>query len=247
MRNVLFVFILLTVFSLTGCLAINESKDLSEKDETIKTVVAGLIARADTDEEKIERIYYFVRDEIKFGWVYPQEISAEEVLKNRKGVCMQKTNLLVAMAREAGLQARFHFMYVNKNALEDFLPEYAYKKWVDPFAHTFPEIFLNGKWVSMEATFDKELHEICIKEKINFGKYENIVENISIEFSVDGVKSHQQFWHAEGNDSFYGEDLSEFTDYINEGVPWYKRMMQPLIFRQADKIMDQWRNEKLQK
>jgi hypothetical protein len=157
---------------------------------------------------------------------------------------MQKANLLVAMAREAGLKARFHFMYVHKTALEDFLPEFAYKRWVDPFPHTFPEIFLNNKWVSMEATLDKELHEICIKKKINFGKDENIVKNISIEFSADGVTGHQQYCHADGKESFYGEDLSEFTKFMHKDVSWYKRMMQPFIFKKAGKIMSEFRNEK---
>ena len=222
----------------------NKNQNLSGKDETIKTFMTGLIADAERDEQKIERIYYFVRDEIEFGWVYPQEIPAEEVLKNRRGVCMQKANLLVAMAREAGLKARFHFMYVHKTALEDFLPEFAYRRWVDHFPHTFPEIYLNGKWVSMEVTFDKELHEICINKKLNFGKNENIVRDVSIEFSANGVKGHQQYVRAEGKESFYGEDLSQLTKFMHEEVPWWKRMMQPIIFRKAQKIMDQIRSDK---
>lgn len=241
MKSTLIITAIMLV--LIGSSTTNRNQNLSAKDETVKTVVARLIADAKTDEEKIEKIYYFVRDEIKFGWVYPQDIPEEKVLKNRKGVCMQKANLLVAMAREAGLKARFHFMYVHKNALEDFLPEYAYKKWLDPFPHTFPEIFLNSKWVSMEATFDKELHEICIKKKINFGKYEKIVKDASIEFSVDGVKGHQQYCHAEGKDSFYGEDLSEFTKFLQKDVPWWKRIFQPMIFKKAQKIMDELRNK----
>ena len=244
MKNRLVVILLPIIFLITGCSGKDKSQNLSANDETIKTVVAGLIADAKTDEEKIKSIYYFIRDEIKFGWIYPQEIPAQEVLNNRKGVCMQKTNLLVAMAREAGLKARFHFMYVHKTALEDFLPEFAYKRWVDPFPHTFPEVFLNGKWVSMEATFDKELHEICIKKKINFGKDEKIVKNISIEFSANGVIGHQQYCHSDGKESFYGEDLSEFTKFMHKDVPWYKRMMQPFIFKKAGKIMSELRNKK---
>ena len=65
------------------------------------------------------------------------------------------------------MKVRFHVMYAHKTALFDFLPGFAYNNWVDPFPHIFPEVFLNGKWVSMEATFDKELHEICIKKKLN--------------------------------------------------------------------------------
>lgn len=226
------VSVILLVLSACSTTTAGSDKQSSLLSDTVNMVIAG----AQTDVEKAEKIYYFVRDEIKFGWIYPQEIPAEEVLKNRKGVCMQKTNLLVAMAREAGLKARFHFMYVHKTALEDFVPEFAYKRWVDPFVHTFPEIYLNGKWISMEATFDKELHEICLRKKCNFGKYPEIAQKVSIEFSPDGVKAHQQYAHAEGMDSFYGEDLSEFTQYMHRDVIWWKRLMQPLIFKLADKI-----------
>jgi len=96
----------------------------------------------------------------------------------------------------------------------------------------------------MEVTFDKELHEICIKKKVNFGKNEAIVRDVSIDFSANGVKGHQQYVHAEGEESFYGEDLSEFTKFMHEGVPWWKRMMQPMIFKKAQKIMDQLRSDK---
>ncbi len=220
----------------------NSKENLAEYN-TIKATVDSLIFGSKTDTEKMEKIFYFVRDNIKFGWVYPMEITVEEVLKHKRGVCMQKTNLLVAMARVAGLKARFHFLYVHKNALEDFLPVFAYKQWIDPFPHTIPEVYLNGKWVSMEATFDKELHEICMKQKINFGKYPNIVNHISIEYSEDGVKGHQQYFSANGKDSFYGEDLSDLTKYFSH-VIWWKRIIQPLIFKKAQKIIDNIRATK---
>lgn len=235
-----FIGIALLLLISAGCSS-NNDKQTNYTDETIKSLVACLIEDSETDVEKMERIFYFVRDEIKFGWIYPQEVPAEDVLKNRRGVCMQKTNLLVAMAREAGIKARFHFMYVRKTALEDFLPEFAYNKWIDPFPHTFPEVYINGKWVSMEATFDKELHEICIKKKLNFGKNNAIVRDVSIEFSPDGVKGHQQYVHVEGKDSFYGDDLSEFTKFMHEGVPWWKKMLQPMIFKKAQTIMNEIR------
>lgn len=191
----------------------------------------------------MERLFYFVRDEIEFGWVYPQDIAAEEVLRNGRGVCMQKSNLLVAMAREAGLQARFCFMYVRKNALEDLLPQYAYNNWVDPFVHTFPEVLLNGEWVSMEATFDRELHEIALQRNINFAKYPEIRDAVVVEFSRDGVKGHQQYMEVEGVEPFHGDDLSDFVEYLHQDVPWWKRMLQPKIFRNAQSILDRLRNE----
>ncbi len=206
--------------------------------ETVKKLIEG----AADDEEKIRRIYYFVRDEIRFDWVYPQDIPPGEVLKNGKGVCMQKANLLVAMAREAGLKARFHFMYVRKNALEDFLPVFAYKRWVDPFPHTFPEIYLNGKWVPMEATFDRELHEACLRKSLNFARYPEI-RSIRIDFSPEGVRGHQQFFHVQSGESFYGDDLTPLILYTRQSVPWYKRLLQPMIFKKAGDIMKKIRSE----
>ena len=241
MKGLFFMSVFL-MLQLSGC-SIQDKVEQHQINETIPSVVKKITHGADSDTEKIERIYYFVRDEIKFGWVYPQDIPAEEVLKSRKGVCMQKANLLVAMAREAGIKARFHFMYVHKTAIEDFLPGFAYKRWVDPFPHAFPEVNLDGKWVSMEATFDKELHEICLKNKLNFGKNKEIAGKVSISFSADGVKGHQQYVHANGKDSFYGDDLSRFTEYLHERVPWWKKLLQPLIFSKAQKIMDQLRHD----
>jgi hypothetical protein len=241
MKALIYIWVFLTL-QLSGC----SNQDKTEQHqikETIPSVVKRITYGAKNDRERMERIYYFVRDEIKFGWVYPQEIPAEEVLKNRKGVCMQKANLLVAMAREAGIKARFHFMYVHKTAIEDFLPGFAYKRWVDPFPHTFPEVYLNGRWVSMEATFDKELHEICLKKKLNFGKNKEIAGKVAINFSADGVKGHQQYVHAAGKDSFYGDDLSRFTEYLHEAVPWWKRLLQPLIFSKGQKIIDELRHD----
>lgn len=234
------ILLMLCTAQLFGCTSPEGEKQL-QSGETIPSAVARITRGATTDEEKIRKIYYFVRDEIQFGWVYPQNIPAEQVLQNRKGVCMQKSNLLVAMAREAGLRARFHFMYVSKKALEDFLPAFAYKRWVDPFAHTFPEIYLNGKWVSMEATFDKELHEICLKTGLNFARNDAVARNVAIEFSADGVKGHQQYVHTADSKSFYGEDLSTFDQYFHAKVPWWKRLLQPYIFKKADSIMTELR------
>ncbi len=217
-------------------------QEIKEK-KMVEELTRELTRNCSSDEDKMERIFNYVRDEIIFGWVYPQSAPAEDILKLGMGVCMQKANLLVQMARAAGFKARFHFMYVHKTALEDFLPGFAYKKWEDPFPHTFPEVFINGKWVSMEATFDKALHQICIERKLNFAKNSDVANNISIDFSIEGVKGHQQYSQAENTESFYGDDLEQFTDYLHKDVPWWKRQLQPLIFRKANLIMENIRKK----
>ncbi|MEW6262728.1 MAG: transglutaminase-like domain-containing protein [Thermodesulfobacteriota bacterium] len=93
---------------------------------TIQEATAKLTQGAESDEEKLRQLFIFVRDEIRFDFLYPQDVPVEKVLREGRGVCMQKANLLVALAREAGFEARFRFMYVSKRALEDFLPDFAY-------------------------------------------------------------------------------------------------------------------------
>ncbi|MDC7240879.1 MAG: transglutaminase-like domain-containing protein [Spirochaetales bacterium] len=231
----------LALFPLLILVSCSSSSGETEEGETIASVVDRVTAGAEGDVQKMERIYYFVRDEIEFGWIYPQDIPAEEILRQRRGVCMQKSNLLVAMAREAGLEARFQFMYVHKTALEDFLPDYAYKKWPDPFVHTVPEVLLEGQWVSMEATFDKDLHEIALSRNLNFARYPDR-RNVDIEFNPDGVTGHQQLSVVKGMESFYGDDLGDLVEYLHSDIPWWKRMMQPKIFRDAQKIQNEYRS-----
>ena len=209
---------------------------------TVQGAVAGLLKGAESDEEELRRLFIFVRDEIRFDFVYPQDVPVEDVLREGRGMCMQKANLLVALAREAGFRARFRFMYVSKKALEDFLPDFAYKRWVDPFPHTFPEIHFRGKWISMEPTFDKELDSICREKGINFARFP-VRNQVSIEFSPKGVVGHQQFFQVEGRASFAGDDLTPLLSWSSIHVPWYKRLLLPMIFKKASAIVAELRGE----
>jgi len=212
------------------------------QEVTIKTVTDSLISDANSDEEKLERIFYFVRDEILFDFVYPQDLPAEQVLKNGRGVCMQKANLMNAMLIEAGFKTRFHFMYVDKRALEDFLPAFAYKRWMSPFPHTFVEVLYKDKWISLEATIDKELHRICVDREINFGKYPAL-RNISTEFSIEGVKGEQQYVQIDSIKSEYGQSLEPLIKFTKTQVSWVKQKLQPVIFKKSSKIIENLRKE----
>lgn len=229
------VILLICLFSCTS------SDDNAVKQRSIDSHVTGLIEDVDQDNVKLERIFYFVRDDIEFNWVYPQDIPPEKVLNNGYGVCMQKANLFAAMVESAGFETRFHFVFVRKQALEDFLPAFAYEKWLDPFPHTVVEVKLGGHWVSFDPSFDKDLHDLCVSKDLNFGKYPEIRSLLSIDFSVEGVKGAQQFWEVEDREGFYGTDLTPLMEFERENVSFWKRMLKPMIFRKAHTIMDEIR------
>ena len=231
----IYFFCVLPFFA--GCTG-TPGTEIEQKD--IASVVEPLATGSLNEAETLERIFYFVRDEIEFNWEYPQDIPPEEVLNNGYGVCMQKANLFAVMAQSAGFDTRFHFVYVQKQALEDFLPDFAYKNWVDPFPHTVVEVKLGEKWISFDPSFDKKLHEICLTHNLNFGKYPEIASLVTTDFSTEGVKGAQQFWEVD-REGFYGTDLKPLLDFDTANVPFWKRMLKPQIFKKAHTIMDEIR------
>ena len=205
----------------------------------IKETVKSITRNANTPEEKIERIFYFVRDQIPFDFLDNSLMSAEEVLASGRGSCMHKAVLLAEMAKEIGIPARLHFMWVTKKALRDLLHPISYFFWANPFLHTYPEVKLKGKWVPMEATFDKELHEILLKKNLNCARHPER-KNISIQFSKSGVIGAQQLTSVKERDPIYADDITPLKDMI-ESLSWFKKKMQPWALRRSSR----WLNEKV--
>lgn len=76
----------------------------------IKALVAEMTANIEEDEEKLRRIYEWVRDSVRYiaveigvGGFQPH--AAEEIFTNRYGDCKDMTTLLCTMARKAGIAA----------------------------------------------------------------------------------------------------------------------------------------------
>jgi len=209
---------IILIVLVNGC-SFTEPKSVNTQDtKSFEEIVLEITKDVVTPEEKVEKIFYFVRDMILFDFAGENYMSAEEVLAAGRGSCMNKAALFVKMAKEAGIPARFHFMSVSKEALRDLLHPLAYRFWPDSFLHTFPEVKLNGRWISMEATFDKELHEILLKKNLNFARYPHR-RNISIEFSKSGIIGAQQLTAVEGRESIYADNLTPLKE-MEETISW---------------------------
>jgi len=225
---ILKVGIILIIILTNGCSFI-EPKYVNRQDtKSFEKIVLEITKDVVTPEEKLEKIFYFVRDEVLFDFVGDNYMSAEEVLATGRGACMNKAALFVKMAKESGIPVRFHFMSVSKEALRDLLHPLAYRFWPDSFTHTFPEVKLNGKWISMEATFDKELHEILLKKNLNFARYPHR-RDISIEFSKSGIIGAQQLTAVEGREPIYADNLTPLKE-MEETISWVKlKILRPWI------------------
>ena len=236
-----FVIVGMVLIGLAGCSLLKpefvSAREARIMENSFKERVKNITRDANTPEEKMEKIFYFVRDQIPFDFLENSLMSAEEVLAAGRGSCMHKAVLLAEMAKEAGIPARLHFMWVSKEALRDLLHPMSYFFWASPFLHTYPEVKLNGKWVPMEATFDRELHEILLKRNLNFARYPER-RNISIEFSTSGVVGAQQLTAVKGRDPIYADDLTPLKEMI-ESLPWFKRKLQPWALRRSGNWLNQ--------
>jgi len=133
--------------------------------ETTKRVIKD----AKTPREAAIKIFYFVRDEIKFGFVYPPSIKASCVIKTRIGQCTAKTILTVAMLRAANIPARFHFADVSTESVKGLASGLTYKVMPKAIGHAYPEVHLDNKWIKVEPLIDKELYDLVMKKKISLG------------------------------------------------------------------------------
>src|SRR5690554_1453199 len=63
---------------------------------------------------KVQAIYNFVRDEIKFGYNVSDYISASQVLNDGYGQCNTKATLLMALLRATDVPNRIHGFTIDK-------------------------------------------------------------------------------------------------------------------------------------
>ena len=124
---------------------------LNYQHATIQALIEHKKWRKLTKEQAIKAAYYFIRDEIKFGYNRDDTIPASEVLKNGYGQCNTKGSLFMALLRALDISCRFHgftiYNALQRGAIPDYLMLLAPKR----ILHSWVEVELNGKWLNQEG------------------------------------------------------------------------------------------------
>lgn len=117
---------------------------------------AEMIARGPTDpREKAVRIFYWVRDRI--AYCIEGDRPALDVLREGRGVCVTKALLHVALLRAAGVPARLGHVDYRSEVLRQMFPDAYMDRQPDVYPlHTFAEVYLDGQWITCDATADRE-------------------------------------------------------------------------------------------
>ena len=135
-----------------------------DSDSTkIEQKAKSLHSQAVDDIDLCISIFNFVRDEIKYkidmsSYSGPDDFKASKTIQRKKGFCIPKSVLLVALYRACNFPSRLHFAdIVNHRS-----PEYLVKQMGTNifYFHGYAEVRLNDKWYKLTPSFETEL---CLK------------------------------------------------------------------------------------
>lgn len=123
----------------------------------IKELAARLVGFETTPRGKLERIFHYVRDEIRFGFPLNGDfVKASETIQLGIGQCNTKATLLLALCKAADIPARIHFSLISKDIQKGFFSGFAYWLMPQEISHSWIEVDIDGSWRRID-TFINDL------------------------------------------------------------------------------------------
>ena len=137
---------------------LSETETIDFGNETIQQWKSDQIGSERNEIKIAEKIFYFMRDEIRYAFRVPNnpdEFRASSILRARLGFCTQKAILFCALARACSIPAGIYFFDIIDHSLPDKFEQLLRTRTM--YRHGVPTLFLNGKWIKLDATLDSTL------------------------------------------------------------------------------------------
>lgn len=185
----------------------------------VKAFAESRCQRSDTLHEKAVKLYYAVRDEIRYDpYDFKLErgsFTASSVLKKMSGYCVAKAILLAAVARYHAIPARLGFAdvrnHLSTKRLRDLME-------TDLFMyHGYTELYINEKWVKATPAFNLTL---CTNFNVKPLEFNGINDSLFHEFDNLGNR------HME-----YVKEYGHFADLPFETIVNDCRREYPRFFK----------------
>ena len=123
--------------------------------------------------EKIQQIFNFVRDEIKFGFPIEGDwTTASKTLETKIGQCNTKGTLFLALCKAAGIPARIHFSLIKREIQRGIFPEFLYILLPKKLSHSWIEVEVTGKWVRIDGYINDLIFFRGAKNKLSEKKWD---------------------------------------------------------------------------
>ncbi len=182
------------------------------------------IGDAKTDVEKGVRLYYAVRDSVRYDAYAivpdPNAFKASSVLAAKVGFCIQKAILLAAGARAVGIPSRLGFADVRNHLTTERLRRLM---GTDVFAyHGYTELHLDGTWVKATPAFNRAL---CERFKVRPLEFDGRNDSIFHPFDAEGHR-HMEYLRDHGHFADFPLErmVAAFKEHyphlFQEGTAW---------------------------
>ncbi len=125
-----------------------------------------------TPLDRLESLFYFVRDGIPFG--FPpvwNEVKASETLGYGLGYCNTKISLFLALCQNSGIPARAHFGLLDLSCMRGVFPAYVFPFMPKAGGHAWLEVQLDGQWKPIDSYIsDKAFYDGAVKRLKESGR-----------------------------------------------------------------------------
>ena len=130
----------------------NENKLADFDDSIVKEKAEQLTEKENSIEGKITKLFYYVRDDIKFGFVKKGDfMKASETIRIQIGQCNNKTTLFLALCKALHIPARIHFSLIKKEIQKGIFPAWLFWLLPNQLSHSWLEVEVNGAWRKIDA------------------------------------------------------------------------------------------------
>ena len=199
-----------------------------------------------TDSKKIEYIYNYVRDEVKFGYNNEDSISASQVLKDGYGQCNTKANLFMTLLRAVGIPNRMHGFTIHKSLQKGAVTGVWYKLSPKNILHSWVEVYLDGEWFNLEGLILDKPYLTALQKKFSnckttfcgYGAYTDDFQKPQVDWNknhtyIQEKGINQDFGLFNTPDEFYKkhqQKMSPFKKWI------YQNYVRHLMNKNVERI-----------
>jgi hypothetical protein len=203
---------------------LGETNLLNYNNQEIQKLISKNKWKGLNEENKIKKVYLFVRDEIKFGYNEKDNILASKVLEEGYGQCNTKSTLLMALLRSVGIPCRFHGFTINKDLQKGAISGIWFKLAPKNIIHSWVEVKYKNKWYDLEGVIIDKIYlnklqnrfKYCKKSFCGFGIYTENLQNPKVDWNgndtyIQKLGINRDFGIYDNPDEFYKNHKQNLT------------------------------------
>ncbi len=135
---------------------------IDSDSEIVINLAKKLTNDIDQDLERVKVLYEYIRDEFlytldNFQMTNPSGYKASDTIQEKRGFCITKSIVLIALLRSINIPARLHFADIINHRSPDHLQKIMGTKVF--IYHGYVEFYLSNTWVKLNPAFNKALVE----------------------------------------------------------------------------------------